>query len=300
MRGIRQDSKHRRIRKPTGLVDLRDLRKRSVQFLRKFSRGVKNTGRKVALDLQSIVIRGVAATTGYTLGLFAFQAIGYGLRISCATPILSSCLGGIGVASASILAGQFAKCAKLIECGGVRAISTPEFSRISTDHVITDIILGVACYKLLGGRFRNLMPSDLCYAGAHAVESIPARSSSYATDQEKQILGTFFKKHGCHSCGTRSGDLIGDHIPPNKYAQLADPRALADQLGFGKQVRTIMNLLDIKIPTTAQRFYPQCSRCSIKQSHAVRMNRQVLVYHYGGPRAYHSSGAVVGIHEHKG
>lgn len=87
-------------------------------------------------------------------------------------------------------------------------------------------------------------------------------------------------------------------MPPNKFAQLADPRAVADRLGVGKQTRAVLNFLDIEIPSISQRFYPQCSNCSIKQSHAVRMNKQVLVFHFGSPKAHHTSGLFVGIQEH--
>lgn len=40
-----------------------------------------------------------------------------------------------------------------------------------------------------------------------------------------------------------------------------------------------------------QRYYPQCSGCSSKQSSAVKMGRDILVFHYYGIRPWYYAGA---------
>jgi hypothetical protein len=42
--------------------------------------------------------------------------------------------------------------------------------------------------QMMGGRFRNLMPSDLFQVGACARESLPARSGGYASEVSRGEL----------------------------------------------------------------------------------------------------------------
>jgi hypothetical protein len=46
----------------------------------------------------------------------------------------------------------------------------------------------------MGGRFRNLMPSNLLHPGACAVESLPAPGSEYASQMAKGELRRLFKR----------------------------------------------------------------------------------------------------------
>lgn len=45
-------------------------------------------------------------------------------------------------------------------------------------------------------------------------------------------------------------------------------------------------------PPLPQRYYPQCTACSSKQSQAVKMDRRTLVVHMAGPRAWHYAGGL--------
>lgn len=51
--------------------------------------------------------------------------------------------------------------------------------------------------QLMGGRFRNLMPSSLLHPGACAVESLPAPGSEYASQMAKGELRRLFKRCAC-------------------------------------------------------------------------------------------------------
>ncbi|PFX14168.1 hypothetical protein AWC38_SpisGene21700 [Stylophora pistillata] len=90
--------------------------------------------------------------------------------------------------------------------------------------------------KILGGRFRSVLPSSLTHPGAFARKYIPAKGQDYASAAEKlkrlRLLG---RKHGCYSCGRRWWtSYVGDHMPLNKLVR------------GGQQ----------------QRFYPHCTHCS--------------------------------------
>ena len=58
-------------------------------------------------------------------------------------------------------------------------------------------LLGL-CLQLMGGRFRNMMPSDLFHAGAMARESLPAAGREYARDVPRRELLRMLKR-----CDTR-------------------------------------------------------------------------------------------------
>jgi hypothetical protein len=103
--------------------------------------------------------------------------------------------------------------------------------------------------------FRSLCPSDLFRPGSFASRSLPAtQGSEYADRLQKRQLNWIGRHFGCHHCGSRrprapnTFSFIGDHIPPNKFANGAP-----------------------------QRFYPQCFPCSQQQAAAVRLERRVLV-----------------------
>jgi hypothetical protein len=49
--------------------------------------------------------------------------------------------------------------------------------------------------QLMGGRFRNLMPSDLVKPGACTVESLPAPGNEYASQMAKGELRRLFHRY---------------------------------------------------------------------------------------------------------
>lgn len=143
------------------------------------------------------------------------------MRLSCATPLLASAAGCLGVGVASALAGQASLSARHAMAarsaqGGGPAPPAPPPPLWRRRDVLLDAALGVALFKAMGGRYRALLPSDLVRPGACAVESLPAPGSAYAQGTSKGELIRLFRRDGCHHCGSKRGRVVGDHIPPNK------------------------------------------------------------------------------------
>ncbi|EFN50931.1 hypothetical protein CHLNCDRAFT_141732 [Chlorella variabilis] len=213
------------------------------------------------------------------------------------------------------MAGQASiKCRKYMQ-DGKNPLLQP-WKGVRSEDLIVDALLGITLFKasfaaaralaagVMGGRFRSVMPSDLANVGAIARESLPAPSVEYATEANRVELRRLFTRDGCHHCGTRRGAVIGDHMPPNKQVQqyVHTARRSLLNLPFVKQLASAMN-----IPTAPprQRFYPQCTSCSQKQSAAIRNNKLTLVFHevlhHGGKsQAWHFAGAFLGMRHYHG
>lgn len=131
---------------------------------------------------------------------------------------------------------------------------------------------------------------------------------AYASDAERHALAKLGRKFGCHTCGatrvelTRAGaaaksgllrgnvpSWVADHMPPVKYVNLRNQKLWRRLTGC----------------TVAQRFFPQCSKCSQVQSAAVRTaSAPSLVSHHvlglrnvrgpgGAWRSYHLTGGAL-------
>jgi len=139
------------------------------------------------------------------------QVVGCCLRISCRTPVLGSTLGMLGVGFASALSGQAALHAKRVMLAAAPTQQGPPSARrgaawwrpapVRADEALLDAAFGILVFKLAGGRFGSLMPSDLAQPGALAFESIPAQGGDYATPGVKRELVRIFRRDGCHHCG---------------------------------------------------------------------------------------------------
>jgi hypothetical protein len=90
--------------------------------------------------------------------------------------------------------------------------------------------------------------------------------------------------HGCHHCGKKSGPVIADHMPPNKFVE--------NMKGRRKDILSVLAKMRWNGNVT-QRFYPQCRGCSQKQAVAVKTNRKSLVLHLGGWHPYYFAGPLV-------
>ncbi|BDA44783.1 hypothetical protein COCOBI_06-2610 [Coccomyxa sp. Obi] len=250
----------------------------------------------------------------FTVGLGMTQAAGLALRISCATPILGPALGLTGIGFSSVLAGEASRRFGSHLKGETRRHRSAQ--AVAQDAAL-DAIMGITLFKLMGGRFRNLMPSSLLHPGACAVESLPAPGSEYASQMAKGELRRLFKRDGCHHCGRRNGRVIGDHIPPNKLMHGSGGTQKAIQqitasLGFtqpsakaplgrlsGKIGQLLMGKSRARLAGPArQRYFPQCNLCSNKQSNAVRMGKDLLVFHFYGMRPWYYAGAFVGLRQY--
>ena len=157
--------------------------------------------------------------------------------------------------------------------------------RIDTRQFLLDVVLGTVAFKLTGGSFRSVMPSDLIKPGALANQSIPAAGMQYATDEKRRELIRMFRRDGCHHCGRTRGAVVGDHMPPNKHV-VQKAGAFATQLmervtrvGAVRRAMLAAGVRPDALVGTAQRYYPQCVSCSQKQAVAVRNDRSVRVFH---------------------
>ncbi len=57
---------------------------------------------------------------------------------------------------------------------------------------------GFVFLQMMGGRFRSVMPSNLVYPGACAIESLPAPGSEYASHAAKGELRRLFARSAPH------------------------------------------------------------------------------------------------------
>lgn len=95
-----------------------------------------------------------------------------------------------------------------------------------TTQQIAVCIAGVLAFKAMGGTFRSIAPSSYTTRGSFARQCIPAKSTAYATSNERDVIQKIGKKYGCHTCGTRrpfygaADGFVADHIPPNAVVEI--------------------------------------------------------------------------------
>lgn len=154
------------------------------------------------------------------------------LRVSCRTPVLGPALGMAGVGLASALAGHAAQQTRRLlappgspereraaeERAAERAAAAaaprpkwwpralpplprPPLRRADWDAALLDAALGVALFRLAGGRFSSVMPSDLAAPGALGFDALPAAGGDYAGAGARRELLRIFRRDGCHHCG---------------------------------------------------------------------------------------------------
>uniref|UniRef100_H3HDH8 Uncharacterized protein n=1 Tax=Phytophthora ramorum TaxID=164328 RepID=H3HDH8_PHYRM len=138
------------------------------------------------------------------------------------------------------------------------------------------MVMGLLCFKLLGGRMSALAPSPFADLGAFHLKkaSLPA-TVDYATSVERGIIQEFGRLYGCHTCGVKRGVRYhADHMPPKLVAKRNDEQLFRRILGR----------------KTTFRFYPQCEPCSNQQASVVKQWKSTLKMHLRSFRAYHSTG----------
>lgn len=265
-------------------------------------RNVINEINRIMQPVAPFVLQSAVSMGSYTAGLALSQGIGAVLRISCASPILGSLAGMAGVGFASVAAGQASLvCSKAYyaepkKLDGYITVIGNAVDSFDTKRALVDVILGVTAFKIVGGSFRTIMPSDLSKVGAIARESIPAAGMQYATDEKRRELIRMFRRDGCHHCGSTKGMVIGDHMPPNKHVIQKTEAMLTkivDTMYRNAGFRRTMQALGLRpLSDVRQRYFPQCVSCSQKQSTAVRNNRSRRVFH----SVLHSGGRGTGWH----
>lgn len=214
--------------------------------------------------LLTTILPPCAASVSFLSSLAVAQGAGKLFRVSCAIPVVAPIVGGLAVAVASAASAQASFTVRRL-CENNGRFESIEL--ISREKALFYALFGLVAYKVLGGRLRNVMPSDVIRPGAHAHSSIPSRGIRYANDVESGLIKDLFKRYGCHHCGRRRGSCIADHMPANMRAK----EAMAGNF--------FTRLLRIQ-PTVSQRLYPQCLPCSKLQSTVLRHGKHKLVFHY--------------------
>ena len=177
------------------------------------------------------------------------------LRVTSSIKVISS-LAGSG---AVFVSAGVASLATIVAYSQLQGIDSN--IRFTNGDLCAASFAGVVVFKVLGGRFRVVLPSNLFKPGAFANDWIPARWEQYAAHYERHLMQQIGRKHGCHSCGTRRGKFIADHQPPIKLSS----------------------------PGELMRFYPHCGRCSSLQGNALSRIKpsRVAVCTHSSLRMYH-------------
>ncbi|MEW5311094.1 MAG: hypothetical protein WDW38_002837 [Sanguina aurantia] len=217
----------------------------------------------------------VVSSVAYRTGLGVLQFVGGCLRVACTTPVLGPGMGLFAVSSACALSGQVCRHAKReldAGCGPVRLLlSLPRaFDRVKVEELLVDALLGALCFKMCKGSFRRIMPSNLKKVGANAHLSIPIGSTEYKNPVQKNHLEAIFRRDGCHHCGSRRGEVIGDHIPPNKVVKDAVAAAASNDFFQALVTKAASALRLVDDPAVVQRYYAQCRSCSDQQGSLLR------------------------------
>lgn len=210
-------------------------------------------GEKPAALYAALGAHAADATTGGALffaGVAAAQAAQRLLRVGAATPMLPQLVGGAAVAASSAAALHFASLPREIwelavlqrsraaaeTAGGFwTRTTTPEQStslaanaRQKLQTRVEELrdapypvymVMGLLCFKMLGGRLNALAPSNFSNLGAFHLKkaSLPA-TAEYATTVERGVIQEFGRLYGCHTCGVKRGvKFHADHMPPKLY-----------------------------------------------------------------------------------
>jgi len=148
-------------------------------------------------------------------------------------------------------------------------------------------VLGLGAFKLLGGGFWRIAPSSYVGPGSYARNPMPGYQSRIKRVDKAQLVENY-KRNGCHTCGSKVGDLVGDHNPPISMERLTS--------------------------NPVYEFYPHCDSCSHRQGGILsaalrRMDKELPLWrkiwflraagggenaydHGFQPRLYHLAGSI--------
>lgn len=255
-----------------------------MEFRERFERSALKLG----------VVTAVGASAFYA-GLVGTQVFAYALNCPASTK-RGNLIALVGISLSSLGTVQ---CTTLVTGHGKELIRK---DYVETGlSVASCIAVGAACFALLGGRVRSVLPSHYCFVGgfAKARPAMRTLGEKYADQAERGKITLLGTMDGCHTCGTRSAmeKYIADHQPPNLFAK-------------HQNARWPRRLTGIKVP---QYFYAQCEPCSRVQSvqvnrhmkwkefllrgvktprtiHAYLFSREHLKLHVWELRAYHLAG----------
>jgi hypothetical protein len=181
----------------------------------------------------------VDATCGgmtFWLGISAAQMIQKFAGISASTPFFAKFIGTLAVSASSATALHFASLPRELyeenwahKRDEEKKNTKPKLFFQSIQNKITArvedfkdapftiyMVMGILCFKLLGGRMTSIAPSDFRNLGAfHSKRSSLPATLDYADSNARGVIREFGRLFGCHTCGTRNGvNFHADHMPP--------------------------------------------------------------------------------------
>eukprot|EP01024_Parvocaulis_polyphysoides_P040569 TRINITY_DN36955_c0_g1_i1.p1 TRINITY_DN36955_c0_g1~~TRINITY_DN36955_c0_g1_i1.p1 ORF type:complete len:322 (+),score=33.19 TRINITY_DN36955_c0_g1_i1:112-1077(+) len=244
---------------------------------------------------KQFVVQCLSSALGFTAGLATVQVVSMGVRVSCCTPVMGPIMGVIGVGLSSAVAGQVSFAVEESMNGRKFNWQNP-YVNVNGRDVVWDALCGIVIFKIAGGSYRNILPSDVVKPGAMAVESLPAKGKEYVTGVQKLELQRLYKKYGCHHCGSKGGAPIGDHMPCNKFVWGGANEPPKYKTITNPAHKWIRQSFGLPVGPPDQRYFPQCRRCSNFQSAVVRRNKGTkLILHFGSVQPQHLTGVVVGL-----
>jgi hypothetical protein len=196
---------------------------------------------------------------------------------------------------------------------------------VDVDELCMYSISGLLGYRLFGGRFSSVAPSDLFHPGAFAlrpfsklplvpsataasalsqatlsISSIAssvkqAASAVYADTASRTKLQSIGKRHGCHSCGAKRAwqwSKLGRRAPGSgglfSWSFHADHQPPVKYFNRSPAFPSWMWLRDcLGMGMKEQRFFPQCPSCSQLQAAACKSDTRTLIVHHAS-RLYHA------------
>ncbi|XP_078688447.1 uncharacterized protein LOC144920261 [Branchiostoma floridae x Branchiostoma belcheri] len=252
---------------------------------------MKSSLRESALTDSVPVLVGI---TAFPLSLGAIQHLCFApLRLTCNR--ICAPLAGLGAVAAAGLVATFSH-SSLRKWQGYTDVLSSEQALVVAPSTV---VLTCVTFKLLGGRFRNVLPSHLLHPGAFSKKAVPA-SLKYASQNKKVHIQQLGRKFGCHSCGSKFGGL------KTSYGKVFQKLKLKEKIGILLGGRFIADHQPpLAVYETALKrkrvakysspaFYPQCQRCSSCQRlylGAVSRGRpepfSPVVTHVSSLRLYH-------------
>lgn len=231
---------------------------------------VMNLGEERSVLLKRSITGWVAGAVAFPVALAASQKVLWKpLRISYSPKWRSSLAGLASVAVASF--GASSAALGIVKVMQQWSSSTESRYAPTIDDVYVSTLGGVVLFKLFGGQYSRVLPSNLMRPGAFGVGWIPSLNGSVrATLKERQVVNFLGRKHGCHTCGERQKlTYIADHQPPSK---------LLGKHQSGTRQNDVNPLL--------QRLYPQCPTCSNAQGGLLATHGTAAIRRSGSIRTH--------------
>ena len=180
------------------------LLKARVLGLKIRTRIISTEGKSIEVNLADVALSTGVGIMTFPLCLGALQTgVFRPLRMTSNIRVIASFCGGLSVliagSTASLVFLSSAVMLKQVEDNSVKVLVEKFLSFVPVERCSIALsvcskdipLYGFASlfvFKLLGGKFRSVLPSNLIYPGAFATGYIPAKGQNYASNAAKQKL----------------------------------------------------------------------------------------------------------------